>query len=73
MRKKEVAMIGKRVLCRVKSAYQDRTITGVLVRQCDNANVYILRLDHGVDFVSRKTYTYPAGSTILVTQSEILV
>jgi hypothetical protein len=66
-------MIGKRVMCRIKSDYQDRTITGILVRQCDNSNVYVLKLDTGVDFVNSKTYTYPAGSTILVTQSEILV
>jgi hypothetical protein len=65
-------MIGKRVMCRISSAYQDKTVTGILVRQCDNTNVYVLRLDHGVDFVNSKTYTYLSGSTILVTDSEIV-
>ena len=65
-------MIGKRVGCRVRSAYENRTIQGVIVKQCDNANVFILKLDHAVDFLSGKKYTYPKGSTILVTNSEIV-
>lgn len=65
-------MIGKKVLCRVRSAIQTKTVTGTLVQRCNNANVYVLRLDHAVDFVNGKTYTYPKGSTILVTNSEIM-
>lgn len=64
-------MIGKRVSCRVKSALETRSVQGIIVKQCDSPNVYILKLDHAVDFWSGKTYTYPKGSTILVTSSEI--
>lgn len=64
-------MVGKRVMCRVRSAVQTRTIYGTLVQQCDCPNVYVLKLDHAVDFFSGKKYTYPKGSTILVTKSEI--
>lgn len=71
MRKKEEKMIGKKVLCRVRSAVQTKTVIGTLVQQCNNANVYVLRLDHAVDFTNGKTYTYPKGSTILVASSEI--
>jgi hypothetical protein len=72
MRKKEGSMVGKKVICRVRSAIQTKTVTGTLVQRCNNANVYVLKLDHRVDFVNGKTYTYPKGSTILVTQSEIM-
>jgi hypothetical protein len=65
-------MVGKRVMCRVRSAVQTKTVYGTLVQQCNNANVYVLKLDHTVDFVNGKTYTYPKGSTILVTTSEIV-
>ena len=64
-------MIGKKVICRVRSAVQTKTVIGTLVQQCNNANVYVLKLDHRVDFTNGKTYTYPKGSTILVTSSEI--
>lgn len=72
MRKKEVQMIGKKVICRVRSAIQTKSVTGTLVQQCNNANVYVLKLDHSVDFWNGKVYTYPKGSTILVTNSEIM-
>ena len=65
-------MVGKKVMCRVRSAVQTKTVYGTLVQQCNNANVYVLKLDHTVDFVNGKTYTYPKGSTILVTASEIV-
>jgi hypothetical protein len=65
-------MIGKRVMCRVRSAVETRTVYGILVQQCTNANVYVLKLDHRVDFVNGRTYTYPKGSTILVTEKEIV-
>lgn len=71
MRKKEVQMLGKKVICRVRSAVQTKTVIGTLVQQCNNANVYVLKLDHSVDFDNGKRYTYPKGSTILVTSSEI--
>jgi hypothetical protein len=72
MRKREFRMVGKKVMCRVRSAVQTKTVYGTLVQQCNNANVYVLKLDHAVDFVNQKTYTYPKGSTILVTDSEIV-
>jgi hypothetical protein len=59
-------------MCRVRSAVETRTVYGILVQQCANANVYVLKLDHEIDFVNEKTYTYPKGSTILVTKSEIV-
>lgn len=65
-------MVGKKVICNVRSAYHNRTVQGTIVQQCNNANVYILKLDHSVSFQNRKTFTYPKGSTILVTASEIL-
>ena len=65
-------MIGKKVMCRVRSALQTKSVYGTLVQQCNNANVYVLKLDHAVDFHNGRTYTYPKGSTILVTQSEIV-
>lgn len=65
-------MIGKKVMCRVRSAVQTKSVYGTLVQQCNNANVYVLKLDHRVDFVNGKTYTYPKGSTILVAESEIV-
>ena len=65
-------MIGKKVICRVRSAVQTKTVIGTLVQQCNNANVYVLKLDHSVDFDNGKRYTYPKGSTILVTNSEIM-
>lgn len=64
-------MVGKRVGCNVRSAFETRYIQGIIVKQCDCPDVYILKLDHAVDFVNGKRYTYPKGSTILVTASEI--
>ena len=64
-------MIGKRVGCKVRSANESRHVQGVIVKQCDCPNVYVLKLDHAVDFFSGKKYTYPKGSTILVTKAEI--
>lgn len=65
-------MVGKKVLCRVKSAYQKKSVTGTIVKQCNNANVYVLKLDHDVEFVNGRAYTYRKGSTMLVAQSEIM-
>lgn len=65
-------MIGSVVDCVVKSAAGDHKVSGKIVRQCDNENVYVLELSHTVDFVDNKRYTYPAGSTMLVTSSEIV-
>ena len=65
-------MIGSVVDCVVKSAAGSHKVSGKIVRQCDNANVYVLELFHMVDFVDDKRYTYLAGSTMLVTQSEIV-
>lgn len=64
-------MIGKRVSCRVRSALETRSVQGIIVKQCDCPNVYVLKLDHAVDFWSGKKYTYPKNATILVTKSEI--
>lgn len=65
-------MVGKRVMCNVRSAYQNKTVQGIIVKQCDNPNVYILKLDHAVDFWNGKLFSYPKNATILVTQSEIM-
>lgn len=65
-------MVGKRVMCNVRSAYQNKTVQGIIVKQCDNPNVYILKLDHAVDFWNGKLFSYPKNGTILVTQSEIM-
>jgi hypothetical protein len=65
-------MVGKKVICKVRSALHNRTVQGTIVQQCSNANVYVLKLDHSVSFYNRNTFTYPKGSTILVTASEIL-
>ena len=64
-------MIGKRVSCRVRSALETRSVQGIIVKQCDSPSVYVLKLDHAVDFWSGKKYTYPKNATILVTESEI--
>lgn len=65
-------MIGKAVNCVIRSATNNHMVSGKIVRQCDNSNVYVLELSHMVDFVDDKRYTYPAGSTILVSSSEIV-
>jgi hypothetical protein len=65
-------MVGKRVVCNVRGAFHNRTVQGIIVKQCDNPNVFVLKLDHSVSFNSGKIYTYPKGSTILVAASEIL-
>ena len=65
-------MLGKRVVCNVRSACENRTVRGVVVSQCNNPNVYVLKLDHAVDFLNGKRYTYPKNSTILVTETEIM-
>lgn len=66
------SMVGSRVICNVRSALQTKTVTGTLVQRCNNPNVYVLKLDHSVDFFNGKRYTYEKGSTILVTDSEIV-
>lgn len=65
-------MIGKNVQCLVNSAFEKRLISGKIVKQCDNHNVYVLRLSHDVDFAGFKEYTYSKGDTMLVSLSEIL-
>lgn len=65
-------MIGKVVDCVIRSASGNHKVSGKIIRQCDNPSVYVLELFHMVDFVDSKRYTYPAGSTILVTGSEIV-
>lgn len=65
-------MIGSRVICKIRSAVQTKSVVGTIVQQCNNPNVYILKLDHGVDFVNDRVYAYPKGSTILVLESEIV-
>lgn len=65
-------MIGQMVTCVIQSATDNHMVSGKIVRQCDNPNVYILELSHMVDFVDDKRYTYSAGSTMLVSSSEIV-
>jgi len=65
-------MVGQMVNCVIRSATDNHMVTGKIVRQCDNPNVYVLELSHMVDFVDGKRYTYAAGSTMLVSSSEIL-
>jgi hypothetical protein len=65
-------MIGQMVNCVIRSANDNHMVTGKIVRQCDNPNVYVLELSHTVDFVDDKRYTYSAGSTMLVSSSEIV-
>ena len=64
-------MVGKKVSCLVRSAHEDRLVRGKVIAQCQNKNVYVLQLDHSVDFLGSK-YTYRKDDTILVSQSEIL-
>lgn len=65
-------MVGILVDCVIRSAGGNHKVSGEIIRQCDNANVYVLKLSHMVDFIDSKKYTYPAGSTILVTDAEIV-
>lgn len=65
-------MVGQMVNCVIRSASNNHMVTGKIVRQCDNPSVYVLELSHMVDFVDDKRYTYSAGSTMLVTEKEIV-
>lgn len=65
-------MVGQMVNCVIRSATDNHMVTGKIVRQCDNPNVYVLELSHMVDFVDDKRYAYAAGSTMLVSSSEIV-
>lgn len=65
-------MVGSFVDCVVKSAGGNHKVSGKIIRECDNPGIYVLELSHMVDFVDSKRYTYPAGTTILVTQKEIV-
>lgn len=65
-------MVGKMVFCRIRSAFETKSIFGTIVQRCTNENVFVLKLDHRVDFVNDRVYTYPKGSTILVAESEIV-
>ena len=65
-------VVGRRVMCRIRGVNKTRTIYGTIVQRCDNDNVYVLKLDHSVQFLNNKVYTYPRGSTILVTKSEVI-
>jgi len=66
-------IVGKKVICSIRGVVQTKTATGTIVKRCDNPDIYVLKLDHAVDFINQKMYTYPKGSTILVTQSEIMI
>lgn len=65
-------MVGKIVQCLVCSAFENRLVSGKIIRQCDNKNVYVLQLSHDVDFIGSNRYTYSKGDSILVSSSEIL-
>ena len=65
-------MVGRMVNCVIRSASDNHMVSGKIVRQCDNPNVYVLELSHMVDFMDDKRYTYSAGSTMLVSSSEIV-
>lgn len=71
-KKGTLIMVGSIVDCIVKSAGGNHLVSGEIIRQCDNANIYVLKLSHMVDFIDSKKYSYPAGTTILVTKSEIV-
>lgn len=71
-KKGTLIMVGSVVDCVIRSASGNHLVSGEIVRQCDNPNVYVMRLSNMVDFVDSKKYTYPAGSTILVAKSEIM-
>lgn len=62
----------EKVFCRVRSGYDTKSVVGTIVQRCDNANVYVLKLDHAVDFKGLAGYVYPKGCTILVNNSEIM-
>jgi hypothetical protein len=65
-------MVGKMVMCRVKSANETKSVYGTIVKRCDSPNVFVLKLAQPVDFYNGKMYSYPKWSTILVTKSEIV-
>ena len=65
-------MVGKIVVCRIKSGRETKTVSGIIVKSCDNPGVFVLKLSGPVDFYNGKMYNYPKNSTILVTQKEIL-
>jgi ribosomal protein L14 len=65
-------MVGKMVMCRVKSAQETKSVYGTIVKRCNNENVFVLKISQPVDFFNGKMYTYPKNATMLVTQSEIV-
>lgn len=69
---REKDMLGKVVMCRVKSANETKSVYGTIVKRCDSPHVFVLKLSQPVDFYNGKMYTYPKNSTMLVTQSEIV-
>ena len=66
------SMVGKRVICRIRSAYQTKTATGTIVQRRCNDNVFVLKLEHDLDFFNLTRYDFPKGSTILVAKTEIM-
>lgn len=65
-------MIGKVVMCRVKSANETKSVYGTIVKRCDNSNVFLLKLSQPVDFFNGRMYSYPKNSTMIVTLREIV-
>ena len=65
-------MLGKVVMCRIRSASETKSVYGTIVKSCDNQNVFVLKLSQSVDFFNGRMYTYPKNSTMLVTLSEIV-
>jgi translation elongation factor EF-1alpha len=71
-KKERKTMIGTVVECVVKNANGNHLVSGEIIRQCDNPNVYVLKLSHMVDCLDDRKYIYPADTTILVLDSEIV-
>lgn len=59
-------------ICKIRSGNgQVYTVRGVIERECDNRGIFVLRLNHDLDIVNQKSYSYRKNDTILVTRSEI--
>ena len=59
-----------RVICKVRSAYETKKVSGFIVRECNNRGIFELRLDHSVSFKGSR-FSYNAGDTMLVSEKEI--
>lgn len=64
--------IGKHVMCMVRSAYETKSVTGIIVKKNSCDNIYTLKIDHPVDFMNGRVYHFPTGSTMMVSLSEIM-